>query len=239
MERLDTYLDSQETKNCYLDGRYFNLVFADYPGLIHNPMRISIKKHRDEEKIYINMNATNLNTSFVGLLKLVIDVDDHKHTNLILLDYKDRKAYRFEPLGYIGPHFNKVNEMVDEYLDFYLGMDLELINIPLSEYDDTLDIKNPRCAKSGFCNAYVIMYAYAYLRRKAFDPKNILKFAGRVEEVYGPLPQGFEEIEYGYHHGHPYRSDTGYTGVLLGGLLLGSALAASSPRYGYYPYLHY
>lgn len=261
MDRLDSYLKSENTDKCYLDGRYFNLVFADYPGLLHNPMKVTIKNHKDQKKIYVIMVETNLNTSVVGLLRVIIDVDDHKHTNLVLLDYSGHKAYRFEPLGYTGPHFQKVNDLIAEYLDFYLGMDLDLINIPLSEYDDVLDVKNPKCAQSGFCNAYVIMYAYAYLRQKAFDPKNILKFARRVEEVYGPL-KGPEEIEYGPRGGHHsgyhggnyrggyggnyhggYRGGYGAGGALLGGLLLGSALGTATSPYPYYgaypPYTPY
>lgn len=253
MERLDSYVLSKNTDKCYLDGRYFNLVLSEYSGLLTNPMIITIRK-RAEEKIYINMAQSNVDTSKVGLLKLIIDLPDHKHTNLLLLDYQNKRAYRFEPLGHEGPYFQKINELVEEYLDFFLNMDLEVINVPI---DEALDVKNPKCKMSGFCNAYVIMYAYAFLRSKPFDPYNILKFAQKVEEVYGPLTEGREQIEYGYDRGHGgynrgyggynrgyggYGAGYGTGGALLGGLLLGSALGAAinqnpsyPPAYGYYP----
>ena len=210
-DRLEVNESYPNTQSCYLDGRYFNLVLSEYSGLLTNPMIVTIRKHKNEEKIYINMAQSNVDTSKVGLLKLIIDLPDHKHTNLLLLDYQNKRAYRFEPLGHEGPYFQKINELVEEYLDFFLNMDLEVINVPIEE---ALDTKNPKCKMSGFCNAYVIMYAYAFLRSKPFDPDNILKFAQKVEEVYGPLTEGREEIEYGdgHHNYHGYNRGYGVGG---------------------------
>lgn len=42
LPNLENYRDNEPTKSCYLDGRYFNLVFNDYPGLIENPLMINI-----------------------------------------------------------------------------------------------------------------------------------------------------------------------------------------------------
>jgi len=41
-DNLDNYKLYPNTESCYLDGRYFNKVFARYPGLIREPLNIII-----------------------------------------------------------------------------------------------------------------------------------------------------------------------------------------------------
>lgn len=38
---LDDYMEYPETDNCYLDGRYFDLVFQNFSGYINSPMYIN------------------------------------------------------------------------------------------------------------------------------------------------------------------------------------------------------
>ena len=193
-----------ETKSCYLDGRYFNLVLKEHPGLLENPLHIVIKEMKSyntkevKEKIFVNMRESKINTSVTGLLRLVIETPKSRHSNLLILDYVNQKVYRFEPLGSTAPYFEKVNRLVEDYLSMFFDFDLEVIDL---EFDEILDEKNPHCKKSGFCTAYIILYALAYLTKKDFEPSNIRKFANKVEKQYGHLLTGREEIEFGHYGG--------------------------------------
>ena len=260
VENLDNYQELSNTESCYLDGRYFNLVFANYPGLLPHHLHIDISqtnvktptRNENVENVRIFMGENKIDHQFNGLLRVVIHTPETIHSNLLILDYNNKKIYRFEPLGRNGPYYEKVTDLIANYFsDRFPSFDLEVLDIEF-ETDD-----NPKCQKSGFCVAYNILYAYAYLQRKDFNPTNIRKFAKLIETKYGPLPKEGAQVEYGprggyhgggggYHHGGGYRG--GYGGgygvaPFIGGLGLGLGLGAVGgypgygyPAYGYPPY---
>ena len=45
-------------KNCYLDGRYFNKVLGNYPGLITNPLKIFLSDTA-QNKNYVHWFITS------------------------------------------------------------------------------------------------------------------------------------------------------------------------------------
>ena len=49
-DNLDNYLNLKDTSSCYLDGRYFNKVFERYPGLISEPLNITIRVNKKNEE---------------------------------------------------------------------------------------------------------------------------------------------------------------------------------------------
>lgn len=232
-ENLENFENLRETDNCYLDGRYFNKVFIRYPGLLANPLVIKITETKRKDvksyRHYIHMKETNIDTAMPGLLKLVIETPKTKHCNLLILDYENRNIYRFEPLGKKAPFYEDVNSIVEDYLNIYFGdMNLQLIDLDLG----IMDQKNPRCQVSGFCNAYVIYYAYCYLNGKDFyEDINIRKFATLIEKTYGTLPKEGAEIEYGLF-GNPNPDQNrnmaigGLAGLGIGGLVGGVPGAA-------------
>ena len=183
-KNLDDYVFHKNSRSCSLDGKYFNRVFENYPGLVREPLTITIKKGplSPGEKFYIDMKETKLNTEMPGLLRLIIETPTGKHCNLLILDYEGGKVYRFEPLGKYQKYFEKVNELIKEYLGMYF--DFFLQNIKIDFYEEILDVKNPNCRKSGFSTAYVILYAYAFLHQKDYNPTKILKFVDKIECVY-------------------------------------------------------
>lgn len=237
---LSGYEKGKETQSCYLDGRYFNKVFASYPGLLPNPLHVKISEgairfrgqEERKERVEINMKETNINTSYPGLLRLVITTPKTKHTNLLILDYQNGIVHRFEPLGERGPYFDKVNDLVHSYLSQFFNLDLEVLDVDLERFlgnfgNNELNEKNTACErqglKSGFCNAYVILYAYSWLNGLEFNPRNIKKFAHKIEQTYGPLPKEGAEIEY---DDGPSRESKQIAGTALGGL---GGLALAGP----------
>lgn len=211
---------------CYMDGRYWNEVLKDYPGLVKEPMYIIIreKKSREtgmmEEKIHFRFDVkSNTNDSNLPLLaRLIIQTPKSRHCNLLIIT--PEKLYRMEPLT------DQYTEKIDEILeDFFFEHDLETIEFSLNE-------KNDKCEESGFCTAYVLMYALAFINGEDFNPSEVRKFVRQVEENYS-LPEGEPEIEYGpYNHG--YHGHYGYGGRnYYGAPVLGGF---GYPGYGYgYP----
>jgi len=165
----------------------------------------------------IFMKDTKINTDFPNLLRLTIKTPDTRHSNLLIVDYKDGKVYRFEPLGKTAPYYDKINDMIEDYLGMFFDFDLEIIDIEEGVYDE----KNPKCRKSGFCVAYVILYCYAFLNGKEYNPRNIRRFARKIEKTYGTLPMDFSEPEYGF--GDPNQGRNMLIGG-LGGLALGGVV---------------
>lgn len=201
-ENLNGYEKLRNTDSCYLDGRYFNKVFVRYPGLLTNPLHIKIretkiktsKREERSERYSVHMEESNIDTKFPGLLRLVITTPKTTHSNLLIIDYENEKVYRFEPLGENAPYFETVNDILVQYLSMFFNVELEVVDV---EIEEILNEKNPKCKKSGFCTAYIILYAYAFLNQQEFSPEYILKFARMVEETYGSLPREYPEIEYG------------------------------------------
>lgn len=220
-ENLDGWENLKNSDSCYLPGNYFYKVFVKYPGLLTNPMEIKIRKNRTGERNYVHMRATNVDTSVPGLLRLTIETPQSKHSNLLVLDWDSGIVYRFEPLGKSAPYFEKVNALIEDYLSAFFNFDLEVVD---AEFDEILDEKNPRCKKSGFCVAYIILYAYCFLNQKPFLPDDIRKFARMIEQTYGSIPLGEQDVEYGFlGNDNPNQGRNALIGAGAGGLLGGIA----------------
>lgn len=215
-ENLDGWENEDNTKSCYLDSRYFYKCLLRYPGTIVNPLNIRIGKKGHN----IFMKDSKINTEYANLLRLTIKTPDSRHSNLLILDFQNNKVYRFEPLGRSAPYYDKVNEMIEDYLNMFFDFDLEIINID----ENVIDEKNPSCEKSGFCIAYIILYSYAFLNGKEYNPENIRKFARKIEKTYGSLPEEFTEPEYGFGDNPNQGRNTligGLGGLAIGGLVGG------------------
>lgn len=245
---LDEYMNHKETSSCYLDGRYFNKVFSAYPGLLVHPLKIFItetdENGKKTEMFSVSMKQNHMNKEFPGLLKLVISTPTSRHSNLLILDYANGIVHRFEPLGFRGPFFNKINSIVQNYLSLFLDMKVNVIDVDL---DEILNEQNPACVargqRSGFCTAYIILYAYCYLTGKEFDPRDIRRFAQMIEAKYGPLPAQSKEQEYGRGNDNPNQTRNTAVGAgvgalgglalvggpigILGGSLLGAGLGST------------
>lgn len=215
-DNLDNYKSYQPTKSCYLDGRYFNMVFRKYPGLIKEPLNIIFYQEGDGIKHTEYMKDTPIDNRYPGILRVIINTPTNRHSNLVIINYQEGKIYRFEPLGSKAPFFKEVNKIIERYLSMYMDFELFILE------DQVYDEKNPLCENDdgGFCVAYVIKYAYDYLNGRLFDPSDILRFAANIQDYYGPLPEVGKDIEYGMFGGKGRNVIIGS----LGGALVGGAL---------------
>jgi len=221
-ENLDGWENLKNSDSCYLPGNYFYKVFARYPGLLANPMEIKIRKNKTGERTYVHMRETNIDKRYPGLLRVTIETPKTKHSNLLILDYDSGIVYRFEPLGKEAPYFSEVNSLIEIYLSAFFNFDLEVVD---SNFDEILDEKNPKCKKSGFCVAYIILYAYCFLNQKPFLPDDIRKFARKIEETYGTIPEYDHEVEYGFlGNDNPNQGRNMVLGATAGGLIGGLTL---------------
>ena len=190
-DNLDTYHSFPETSSCYLDGRYFNIVFRSYPGLVAEPLKIFLYRDNGQLKYDVMMRDVDLDNRFPGLLRVIINTPEGRHSNLLILDYKRGIAFRYEPDGNTYPYFDVVNSIIARFLNKYGTFRVENI-------DARAHLKrNPVCEGGGLCMAYVIKFAYDYINDRQFDQSNILRFASMVEQLYGPLPEMGKDIEYG------------------------------------------
>lgn len=220
---LDNYKSLSPTESCYLDGRYFNKVFHKYPGLIKEPLTITLKETDEGIEDVVFMRPTDINNKYIGLLRVIIQDGKTRHSNLVIIDYLGQKIYRFEPLGLNSPYFNEIGQLIEDYLDQYIDFDMEVIDV------NKLDEKNPDCDKGGFCLAYVTKFAYDYLNGRVYDPSDIRRFAQLVEQKYGLLPEAGKDVEYGILDGNVSTRNvliTGLGGAILGGALGGTAQSA-------------
>ncbi len=214
-ENLSGWENMSETEKCYLDGSYFNAVFKNYPGLLPNPLKI---KYVNGNK-YINMYQTNLSKRMLKmplLLRTIIETENSRHSNLLILDLSGNKIYRFEPLGVTSPHFQQTNKLISDYLSEFFTFNLEIL--PSGNIYKKLDEKNPVCEKSGFCVAYCILYAYCFLNQLPFNGKHIRRFVSKLISVYGEMTLSVKDVEYGFLNGTPTSLGSVGVGAGLGGL---------------------
>jgi len=164
------------------------------------------------------MNEAHINNTYPGLLRVIINTPEGRHSSLLIIDYKNAKIFRFDPYGRNSPYFDQVNAVIEKYLDTFLNFQLYIID------DMVPQVYNPRCDVSGYCLAFVIKYAYDYLNRRPFDGSEIMKFSNLVEQMYGPLPVEGKDVEYGlFGNDNPDQGRNVAVGV-IGGSALGLAL---------------
>lgn len=223
---LDNYRSSPETKSCYLDGRYFNMVFKDYPGLLIHPLTVIIRKnkHTGQFRVHTHMNRAPIDNRYPGILRVVVDSPTSRHSSLIIINYAGKTVHRFDPHGKNSPFYAEVNRAIEEYLELFIDFTYiyDLQDTPI--YDE----KNPACSRkqltSGFCVAYVTKYAYDYLNERPFDPYYILNFAGAVEKMYGPLSEVGKDVEYGYSDQDRNTAVGAIGGAGIGALAIGGPI---------------
>ena len=248
MDRIDQllaeYEESSSTKKDYLDARYFNVVLAGYPGLVTEPVVITITEQetvmtqddegKDEVKQIFSAKQvsgsimTHLLESDPDLIRVIIEKECYKdgekvksrHSNLLILDSKAGVAYKFDPLK-----SHKYTDVVDDLLRKFIS---PLMTKKGEMYKfEVIDAHPQKVARKlkkhkGMCAAYVIKFACMYVSEMEATfrgYKDIKKFASKVEEMY--------EEDLINMYGAESEPDIEYGiggavgGGLLGGLLLG------------------
>lgn len=208
--------DFEESKSCYLDGRYINIVLNNYPGLIRENIYLTFK---DEYNWYIDLKSFVYTTDHPSVIRVIVSGENIRHSILVIIDHRKQKLIIYDPSGYSNYSkwaCSKIKEFITSFL----------------KISKTKIIKGPKiqnknidgCEKVGVCNAmilkYAIKYINAYIEHKELKEKNILRdedarsirrFMSYIEMEY-KLPEGEPDIEYDWSNGQMF-------GTLAGGLL--------------------
>lgn len=237
LPNLDNYLDYEPTQNCYLDGRYFNLVFESYPGLIDSYLNICFDLNDNSltQSVVLNKNFKYKPIHGINILRVIIEFNKIKHSAAIIFDVSDDnniKAYFFDSSKILES--NKIaNHIILSTIKDTLGLKY---NVELISPDINLEV-NSNCTISGFCLAYTIKFIYDYLLGRSFDFQNIRKFAACIEDYFGPLDPNFAEPEYGPGDDFAFGALAGFgLGSMFGGYGYGYPIIAPIPIYGGYGY---
>ena len=202
---LEKYKNESDSNSCYLDGRYFNLVFQDYPGLIIHPLFIDIN-----DKITVQMIDTTFNIKYTNLLRVIITTKEIRHALLVIINHMDKIVFIYDPdvhqnlelhtlvvdeiktfLSHKLTYHKKYDELTSNQHLYYQYKDIITSPIYTNQHD---------CTKYGLCNALVIKYAYNVLNDKHLTKNDVLyikKFMNAIEKHF-KLPAGKPDIEYNW-----------------------------------------
>lgn len=244
MKKSDLLLNYKQyppSKSCYLDGRYFNIVFGDYPGLIENPLYIYLDKENKLE-MYLPHIKIVPSEDYFGLLRVIVTSDKIRHSLIVVFDYENEKAFIYNP----DVHHPELNDMLVDNITSFLSkfFDYEYFEIPELEYIEKEELK---CEKHGVCNALIILYALYFIEGLEFNYKNVQdvrRLMTAIETNYDLPKNGKPDEEYltnnqavGLTSGTLIGAGTGLLVGGPGGALLGAGLGAgvgylaTSPRY--------
>lgn len=187
---LLNYKQYPSSKSCYLDGRYFNMVFKDEPGLITEPLHI----HIEENKFNMFLPYTNINKDDVGLLRVIVTTPTMRHSMLVIFDHENKEGWVYNP----DVHHPELNELLVNNIISYLSnfLDYDYYEVEGIEYKEK---KTLNCKQSGVCTALTIMYALFFLEGLPFTNKSVQdvrKFMTAIESNYDLPMDGVPDIEY-------------------------------------------
>jgi len=234
------YSKYSNTKNCYLDGRYFYSCFEDYPGLCKEPMHI--KTSQDDTGFYsdIFLEHSRMDHSVPILIKGIIAHNNEPLHSVLIIIYPETKGTRhvslFDPIelsrGVNEDMAIKTTEAIGVLVESYLSTVLR--NILLETITLTIPKVRASCVVSGYCNAFIILYAFSELSNTSYDPEEIKRYCTLIESNYSVCDDCEPSIEYGSIS--PQASGAlvgGLGGLAIGGLaggaggaLLGGTLGA-------------
>lgn len=255
---LDNYSSYQPTTSCFLDGRYVSLVLKNIKEFHKQPIFVNLELDEEHRLISSSIHGEMKANEGMNISRVVITSPKMAHSALVWIDTRS-KSIVFSDVKVdteMDAHSKALHKTVDvllkeffSHLKYSYSCDIAYV----ADIEDGGD--TTRCGKFGFCNAYVIKQVLDYVAGRAFDPRDIRKFAAAVEAKYVHLldPNVQPEVEYyrgGYggnrgYGGRGYGGRRGYYGGaglglglgVLGGVALGSAIA--SPYYAPYPVGYY
>lgn len=205
----------------YLDGRYFNLVFGNYPGLIRQPLIINQSIKDGIYHTYITEDTSFLSKNSnigVQIARIIIEVDNNnrlisRHSNGLIINHINKEIFRFDPINSNNDRINII--LMGELAKHYPGY----------KYEE-LDTHPQVNLFDGLCVSYVIKFVYFYLlgRPVVFEGDyDIYQFASVIMQLYGPLPKEGADIEFGPYYHNPAIPILGGAAIggLAGGLIAG------------------
>lgn len=191
MEELyNTYHSYEPSDRCWLDGTYFNPVFDEYHGLVTEPLIVELTP---KGNLVTGPKHFNIPENVFGLIRVKIRISRlgkdsiMRHSNLVILDQKEKEVLRFEPL--LDHEYNdKINDELEKYFKRFLPeyTYVEIDNHP-QKYDEM-------CPDKGMCVAYVIKAALMFAMNTVYMEEeemsteesldDIKRFAAAVEHIF-------------------------------------------------------
>lgn len=225
------FTEYDETTSCYMDGRYFNSVFAKYPGLCTEPIHLRFMKDGDYSVYDIYMNHCHIHEDEIVLVKVNIEIGNYTHCGLLLIhpeEYGERCVTFFDPVE-MDKNYDRIsNQMVVERIGDIIRTFLtpSLPNMVFETRIKTVKKPVTKCIISGYCVAHIIMHALHCLHGDNFPCNHgeIKRFVSMVENNFSLCPHCPPQIEYG----HPDSTTTGLVLGGLGGAAIGGALGGST-----------
>ena len=226
----------------YLDGRYFERAMRNLDRFCVSGTPLIIRL--SETTIYTNEESFMADFSILAPVmysRIIIEQMSHgqtisRHSNLLLVDYEKKKVIHFEP----DPVYMR------EKSDVIVEVELIIKSIFKAWEEGTMivethimtangvkrhsrDISPPNHnIEGGYCVAYVLKYAYFHKLGYNMDSvmsntslQDIRKFARATKRIYGTLPSGEIDIEFGSDNTNKVIG--GLAGAGLGYALLGPA----------------
>jgi hypothetical protein len=237
------YQSLPETTRCFLDGRYFNKAFASYPGLIREPLHVTVADTGKKWKVSVFMRPTQIDTRHINILRVIIHTPTSRHSNVILIDYKNKMVQIFDPvqttdceqdretdvktqkeLDKMMKKRKKMSEKIRKRIKEYLNMYYPGLSVTYTRVE-VPSACQAGCDYSGFCVAYCIMYVYYTMNNLVPYFYDVKRFARFIEMKYGELPAEGEDREYGLfdNNGQYSQGQSALGGAVLGGLIGGVA----------------
>lgn len=198
-DRNEKYKKYDDTESCFLDGRYFSVVFKNHRNVCKEPLMIFI--NNDELRTILPNEWGKYE-----IIRVVITMDKTLKHSCLLIFNGEGDVTLFNPIeDRYGDKWSLIATILQSIL--------MLKNPSLQMYMETVDTNeraNRGCIRSGFCNVHVIKRAVAHLLNKPYQPTHIKQYASMIEDNYR-LPPGVPEEEEngGTSKTPPRRSSTG------------------------------
>lgn len=175
-----SYKSYKPSDRCYLNGKFFNKVFAEYEGLVYDPIALQIDQDGNllpsksvgnvVGSVIESPSRFNHNLEHADLIRIKIvinnggdDNNTQRHSNCVIVDHAHKEIYRFEPM--ISHNYETIiNNTLRDYFDSVGFHDYEYmeLNIHPQVYDEL-------CPDKGMCVAYVIKFATLYILNQDFE----------------------------------------------------------------------
>lgn len=219
MDPVPNYKDYPETSECYLDGRYFNLVLAPlHKGVSLNPLMIDIEEDLDGNASYIRMHMhdTVIRSDTSSIIRVIIRSASIRHSALLVINTADNNVWFWNPKS--NYHIKTGSDGLEKHIIHRIrgflkvlgGMKFTEINYPIDEE------YNSQCLSqgymSGYCNAYIIKFVIDWINNRTVDLTDIRRFVSAIEHKYSSQLTGEPDIEFSTK-----------SGTLIGGLVGGGA----------------
>jgi hypothetical protein len=182
----ETYIGYIPSERCWLDGDYIWNVLRAYPGMLKEPVNISLSEKSAKATGPICERCLNsaVKDRLIIRVKIAITPEDSqtmRHSNLLVLDFERGEALRFEP---VNDHWftEPINELLERYVQ----------KIAPSLQFRTLDIhpqpiEDEDCPSQGMCVAFVVKAGLDIAMGRDIEEvslENIKRFSTAVEKLY-------------------------------------------------------